>query len=166
MTLEPNIHYDCLSLQKLSSSPVMLRHPFIINTPQLSTQNRNPASSFRLCVRACGPSHILYSLRRLLHSSGTSQGGGCRVIVSLCFGGCCFTEPSSLSRLKLFNRDKAACHFSPTPPNSLKCHRSAADSHSRKLCDALALSEGSPWLFFPPTQGSLPGWRGQGWGRG
>lgn len=63
---------------------------------------------------------------------------------------------------KLFNRDKAPCHFSLTPPNSFKCHRSAVSwcrlrQHFLKPATLFGFLKRGPWLcfciFHPPLDG-------------
>lgn len=64
---------------------------------------------------------------------------------------------------KLFNRDKAPCHFSLTPPNSFKCHRSAVSwcRLRQQFLNPVTLFgflKRSPWLcfciFHPPLDGT------------
>lgn len=63
---------------------------------------------------------------------------------------------------KLFNRDKAPCHFSLTPPNSFKCHRSAVSwcRPRQQFLNPVTLFgflKRGPWLcfciFHPPLDG-------------
>lgn len=63
---------------------------------------------------------------------------------------------------KLFNRDKAPCHFSLTPPNSFKCHQSAVSwcrlrQHFLNPVTLFGFLKRGPWLcfclFHPPLDG-------------